>query len=133
MVVPEDLRKKLGRTAAFEFFDICIVKKERKREPADYERLGQTTPPLYWARPKYKVVAEVSGATPNPTCPACGLFTGHPRQLTRLRIASKDVPKSGVFYISQNGDPQIFVTEEAKLRFKALGIDAGYYSAGRIE
>lgn len=133
MLVPEDIRNGLAKLNSFDFHDTYLVKTKHTRREVIVERLGKTDPVLYWARPKFNVVARVSGSTPNPTCNTCGLFTGHPRQLTRLIVSQSEAPKSGIFYIKQNGDPQIFVTAEAKQRFESLGIDAGYYPAGRIE
>ena len=132
LIVPSKIRDVLQDFSAFEFYDTRLVQTVLVGQDLVVKRNVESNGSFYWAKPKVGVVAGVSGSG-NETCSECGLFKGHPRQLTRLVVDRNDVPDSGIFFVSQNREPQIFVTEQARQKLSSFCFEAGFYSAGRIE
>ena len=132
LIVPKSVHDELQSISAFDFFETSPVETELDGRELIVHPLEKPSEAYYWAKPKYAVVARVSGSQ-NSSCPDCGFFVDHPRQLTRLIVDRDDIPSSGIFSIVQNRSPQIFVTEDAKQRLSSFGIPANFYPAGQIE
>lgn len=132
LIVPTDIRDILRESSAFKFYETRLVKTKLIGRKLVVNRIAEPNESFYWAKPGVEVVASVSGGG-NETCSECGFFAGHPQQLTRLIVDRNDVPEFGIFSVAQNRAPQIFVTEVAKKHLASLGIEAGFYAAGRIE
>lgn len=116
---------------AFVFHETSLVRTKHVRRKVIVEELPDLDDPFFWVVPRHKITAGVKG-TPNNACSECGCFMDHPRQLTRLLVNQNDIPESGVFSVAQNGSPQIFATEAARDSLIAAGVQAGFYSAGRV-
>jgi hypothetical protein len=86
--------------------------------------------PLMWLRPLIKI--DVAG-TRYPICRKCGKFGDEAWRVTRLEVRRRDLPRHGVFQITQNRGFPSFVTEEGRNAIVQTGLrGVSFYPAGRV-